>query len=624
VTSLPKPYGFDVMQRRVISVRMLTYFPSLYPGELLYSAQARYGVHFALSSYKDCFRSFFGAPNAIATYDLPNRLDALAVRLHIPGLTGEKLVQEATMFPYYVAWRSAAFRQRIESGMCGHSVDLHVTLGLTASRVPREKHLKFCPECLPVMRAEYQEAYWRRDHQPSSVLVCPDHGCPLRISPFDVTSKRFTYVPADEASCPDAAVPACRIASQSAEERFLQLAKASAALLERLRPPCELAALTAEYRIRLLRAGLIRGAGIVHRQRLMDAMQDVWGTALEQLPGVLDGDRFAGHWLFDITRKPRRAFHPLYHLLFEGMLGEMAVDKLPFGDGPWPCLNPLADHYRMKVVRHIERKRMWQPGHMFGVFTCECGYIYGSRWSSERGEGRARARSYGPLLEPELRRLIASGATRRKAALALKLDATTVGRLADRLGIPNNWPPSPQPRTDCRLAANTSPTANDRQNSAPVKRSAKGRGRPSDRSLKDWTRIDCETSLAVRHFAAEIRIESPPVRVTIAELERRLGHRGLFRYGMKVLPLSAQTLCEVSETVEAFQVRRMCWHIAALSGDGRGAPPAWQVIRDAGLPQITLPRVRRLIDLLSPKAPALPRTSPANPCPTLTPYSSRR
>jgi hypothetical protein len=61
------------------------------------------------------------------------------------------------------------------------------------------------------------------------------------------------------------------------------------------------------------------------------------------------------------------------------------------------------------------------------------------------------------------------------------------------------------------------------------------------------------------------------VRVTLAEVERRAARRNRSRKRERKLPLTVQAVTEVCEKVEAFQLRRILWHIAVLSGDG-GAP----------------------------------------------------
>jgi hypothetical protein len=87
-------------------------------------------------------------------------------------------------------------------------------------------------------------------------------------------------------------------------------------------------------------------------------------------------------WLKSIARKHRKSFHPLRHILFLIFLGKKVTDLDtldyfgPFGKGPFPCLNPAANHYKKLVVSQHSVKRCTDTGYPIGVFTCKCGFEY--------------------------------------------------------------------------------------------------------------------------------------------------------------------------------------------------------------------------------------------------------
>lgn len=67
-------------------------------------------------------------------------------------------------------------------------------------------------------------------------------------------------------------------------------------------------------------------------------------------------------WLKSITRKHRKSFHPIRHLLLIYFLGE-EIDTFyqyahkeykPFGEGPYFCLNPAAKHYKQRVIPNVK------------------------------------------------------------------------------------------------------------------------------------------------------------------------------------------------------------------------------------------------------------------------------
>jgi len=160
---------------------MLSYFPAIYPDELLYSVIARLHVHLGAPPWLSLLEELFGRRMTVADPDLPGALSRLAEQISPQrGLTVARLVDELTPFPYYTAFQSPRIWAWAHRRLCqGRVADLHLRLGLVAFRSCCVKRLRFCPCCLKDMEAMHGEYYWRRDHQLPGVLVCPRHGVPL-------------------------------------------------------------------------------------------------------------------------------------------------------------------------------------------------------------------------------------------------------------------------------------------------------------------------------------------------------------------------------------------------------------------------------------------------------------
>lgn len=79
----------------------------------------------------------------------------------------------------------------------------------------------------------------------------------------------------------------------------------------------------------------------------------------------------------------------------------------------------------------------------------------------------------------------------------------------------------------------------------------------------------------------------PPVRLTVSELERRIGRRGYFGKRQSRLPRTTQFLALTTESISAFQLRRIQWAIAELKRETE-YPKAWQVLRKAGVRSASL------------------------------------
>ncbi|MFD1626631.1 TnsD family Tn7-like transposition protein [Azospirillum griseum] len=119
--------------------------------------------------------------------------------------------------------------------------------------------------------------------------------------------------------------------------------------------------------------------------------------------------------------------------------------------------------------------------------------------------------------------------------------------------------------------------------------------RSPPRNRMNWAAVDQAMAHALRQTAEQILSQSPPMRVTLAELERQLGRPGWAGKRRAKLPETQATLADVTESVEAFRLRRIAWAREALERS-EGSAPAWKVHRLAGLPDHLSEAVRHALD----------------------------
>ncbi|WP_240722857.1 TnsD family Tn7-like transposition protein [Poseidonocella sp. HB161398] len=108
------------------------------------------------------------------------------------------------------------------------------------------------------------------------------------------------------------------------------------------------------------------------------------------------------------------------------------------------------------------------------------------------------------------------------------------------------------------------------------------RHQASPKSRVDWPALDDVLSVEILRRSQEIRCLSPPVRVTLAELERRLGKVNWLRPRLGKLPRSDSAVKAVLETTEDFQIRRV-WHVKRILRKNDTPLKAWRIRRMAGL-----------------------------------------
>jgi hypothetical protein len=83
-------------------------------------------------------------------------------------------------------------------------------------------------------------------------------------------------------------------------------------------------------------------------------------------------------------------------------------------------------------------------------------------------------------------------------------------------------------------------------------------------------------------LAKQIRNQTPPIRITLAELERRAEKRNWTLKRAHRLPQTMAYLNQTLETTADFQLRRIYWVIEQL--EHQNIPVvAWRVMRMAGL-----------------------------------------
>jgi hypothetical protein len=466
---------------------------------------------------------------------------------------------------------------------------VHLKLGMAAFRVRRVQTLRFCRACDAEMSALYGERYWLREHQLPSVLVCPRHACSLQRSLVSLPARgRHEFVAATATVCP---ADAPRLVTNSRPTIVARLAELADRSVKLLREPIEsqgFAAWTAFYREEMVRAGLAISIRRMSQLRLEAEVREYYGQSLSLFPEVYSQGEFAGGWLAAMVRKHRKVAHPIQHLLLQCFLESKGSIAPMFGDGPWPCLNPLARHRESNPITTIRSHN--NRRHRIGVFACHCGYVYTRRFNVDSAVLEPpRFQQYGPMLGPALVSMLKSGSSLRAVARKLKIDPKTVASLARDLGISAPWS---IPKFENRRKRPTSPRTKVATSPRPGTEGTRAAARSA---RKDWNAIDATCAQEIEAIAASIRQQVPPRRVTGAEIERRMGHRDWIQKRLAKLPKARAGLESVLESIGDFQTRRIRWAIQEKrrsSDDVR----AWEVMRTAGVRSNLLPRIRAILE----------------------------
>ena len=114
---------------------MLGFFPTLYPGELLYSAIARYQIRSGSLSSKSTIEELFSSRAISATADLPCGLDNLVQNLPpYSSVTADNLIQNHTLYPFYAPFSPPNRAKRTKDLMkSSRGKNIHSIAGVMAS-----------------------------------------------------------------------------------------------------------------------------------------------------------------------------------------------------------------------------------------------------------------------------------------------------------------------------------------------------------------------------------------------------------------------------------------------------------------------------------------------------------
>ena len=602
---------------------MLPYFPRTYPDELLYSVLARYHRHTCSRSAAQTLGDLFGDHYVRATLDLPGHLGALSARLPPDReLTAERLALDFTLFPYWTAFQPAGVSALSLASLINESASrAHTCLGIVPSGVHLSRPLRFCPTCNAEAVARWGECFWRRAHQLPGVLVCPTHGTPLaEYAGLLELGSRHEFFAATAETCPANTPPPPWADDEECRSLLQEIAQRSAALLT-ARPNAEtFETLTARYRRGLPELGLATTSRHIDHRHLHDAFAAVFKPVSTILPAAAETK-----WLDKIVHKHRHAFHPLHHILFEIFLERHRPIPAsePFGQGPWYCINPLAEHCGQAVITDLSIYT--KNGGEVGCFTCACGYIYTVRPGPM---SHPHTRNFGPLFDERLRALVAAGSALNATAHALNVNTSTVRFHAEKLGIAVPWRPLSHREAKESPGSTIRERWLDAQLQHPnIARTALSERFPAehrwlynhDRAWLDahspplaprpqakpkvaWGEIDRELAAALRRAAEEILREIPPKQVTLAELERRVGRPGWIGGRRAKLPETTTALAELIESVEGVQLRRL----DQVTGELRSAGiklSIWNLRRRVGLPTRATPAVEQALRTASRPKP---------------------
>ncbi|GAB4525467.1 MAG: TnsD family Tn7-like transposition protein [Pleurocapsa sp.] len=620
---------------------MLGFFPTLYRGELLYSAIARYQIRSGNLSPKANIEELFNSRTITATADLPCGLDNLVQNLPpYSSVTADSLINNHTLYPFYAPFLPPKRAKRVKEFMkSSKGGNIHTTAGVMASAIFTPQYFRFCPECLKEDLNNYGETYWHRLHQIQGVIFCPIHKVALQNSQIPIQGlNKHQYEAARKSNCQ---VEDLKLEySQRAIAQLIDLAQDISLLLENSYPSHTLEWFTKRYQTLLIERGYANVSGRVKHEKLIDDFLYSYDTEFLEIIDSSVGYKDRSNWLSQIVRKHRKVFHPIRHLLMIRFLTD-SIDTFfqnnrqyrPFGKSPWLCLNAAAEHYLQPVVTDLEISHCLENKKPLGTFSCDCGMIYSRSGEDKTEEDKlriGRVITYGQVWEDKLRELVeVKKLGLRATARELRVDPNTINRYTALLDLTPSWTRNKpklkpkkvissneeeikQQKRDIWLSLqqrNPKLSKTDLRKLAPhiyawlyrCDRTWLNENSPKLKQPKasvnriDWNIRDEEILTQAKNVVKQLLKEDKPVRITISRIGAKLGLKALLEKHLGKLPRTKAYLESVKETVEDFQVRRIEWAVEELDRQGEEVR-SWKILKLAGLREDCSERVQKFLD----------------------------
>lgn len=609
---------------------MISFFPRLYKDELLYSLFARYHLYSTNISPKQTMKELFGKTSVTAVADLPTNLEEVYLKIkHFAGPTIEDWIKHHTFYRYYTAFVPKETQMKVFEAMrrCNKPQSLHLSLGINASSISENTHFMFCPTCKKEDLEVKGEAYWRLTHQLPGVLLCLKHNQALIKSHIRFRGiNKHEYIVANESNC--FSTESSKVHNQHYIHRALELTKQTHGLVRNDFNFSSDGILSA-YKYLLYKKGFVSVNGAVNQRLLAEQFLLFYGEKfLQDLQSTIQIDNDLC-WLKSITRKHRKVFHPIRHLLVINFLGESVEsfykykthNSMPFGEGPYYCLNPAADHYKQKVISSVEISVCTDTGRPVGTFTCSCGFIYSRRGPDTDSSDQykvGRIKQFGDVWLTKAKHLINDQKkSYTEASEILKCDRGTLSKYVKAVPIRKEKQIASSQIDDKRkkwlqlISSNSKASVTELRELDPalyswlyrrdqdwLKEHSPLKKRENQVGSKvDWNLRD-EELLKEVFLIVNTLIELPkPVHINVSRIGKEIGKLSLLEKHIDRLPKTKDYLSRHIETIEEFQIRRAKWAAEVLKKD-KEIIAEWELKRLAGLKDQLSAEVNKIIQEL--------------------------
>jgi hypothetical protein len=474
---------------------MIGHFPPPYPGELFYSMCARFSERMQYRYPGSVMIELFGTARAWSTIDPPRRLHHLVAALP----PGYPCTVDKWIDEHTLLPFYSPFVQPDRFARLREpkaSGSPGRAPFIISRHPPMPDRLRFCPLCVQEDRRQFGECYWHRLHQAPGIYVCPVHKTFLESSDVGAHTIR-EFIPAESCTLQSIQLRPLDLLNPG-QRAMLEMACDAAWLLDQGCLASNLETVQNQYINLLIKRGFATSDGRIYDlNNFLQAFNVCYPLEILTLLRCEPGEARRWHWLFGLLRKGQGQ-PPARHLLLIHFLGHTAET---FFNLPAECQYSARPCPQLNLASQPRKEQPADPQ------ICD---KYRALWLSAMKDNPTAGR----------------------------------GKLARML-----------PRVYLWL------WSYDREWLNSHKPSCQRRGGAPAGPRLDWKERDTQLAEQVRQSAQRLlNLPGRPVRLTKSAIGRDIGRVELVQKSKLIkLPLTAQALSEVTESYEAFAVRRIQW-----------------------------------------------------------------
>lgn len=420
---------------------MLYFFTDFYEEEIFFSAINRYGIYSGNLSERKISNDLFGVERISTRKLFPSYLYRFSENFEKENIYDPQyILNNQTILPLYLPFLNDKRIQQVIEDMRGDNPNaINLRIGEFTGGICKNMGMRVCTKCIEEDENKYGEGYLHREHQVAGNMICHIHLSILKKVRTDKYSRSKKY---DISKIENESI----VVNKRNFQKFKSLSEDIHNIFKANKNDLKFDDILQKYKVRLIETGFASVTGITNWNKVNKEFVNFFSNEYLEL---LDSDinlkeKFT--WTKKLFRR-NLLIHPIRHILFIqflfGSVNNLIKYKKkkyePFGSGPWPCLNKVAEHYKQDVIKEVEISNRSTGDIPLGIFECSCGYIYTRSGPDKKNDDKyvkKTVKEYGPVWELALKDYILKGEhCISHLEQLMDCDGKTIGKYAKNLGV---------------------------------------------------------------------------------------------------------------------------------------------------------------------------------------------